>query len=365
VPKFGNSAIAEEEFNRFFALMEDFRQAKGADGKYYFDIPLTSISTDTTYRNLDSLTMKTWLDDNRFSTDELHEYINYCCRDDFGLGSGYISAWAGVHYFAARKHNSGTYYKENVLTWPEGNARLATHLKKYSEGRANTNYLAFDVRSIDDLVHVKAFDAASKKTITIEAQKVIVATPQFVSRYLIEGRKEQVKDFTYAPWLLATITLTDLPDDFSQPLSWDNVIFKAQGLGYINDQHESLKQLHDKVVVTYYHSFSSQDTKKTRKAVYQKSKEYWKDFVINDLKTAHPAIENYLESIDIHILGHGMISPVPRFIFGEARCIASQNINNTIFFAHSDLSGISIFEEAFHQGINVVNQILNETTLDT
>ena len=58
-----------------------------------------------------------------------------------------------------------------------------------------------------------------------------------------------------------------------------------------------------------------------------------------------------------------MISPAPGFIFGEAKQKAKQNIDRKIYFAHTDLSGISIFEEAFHQGINAVNQLLDETTL--
>jgi len=87
--------------------------------------------------------------------------------------------------------------------------------------------------------------------------------------------------------------------------------------------------------------------------------------IFNDLKIAHPDIESFTEEINIHLLGHGMISPVPGFIFGKDKEKASENIENKIFFAHSDLSGISIFEEAFHQGINVVNKILNETALDS
>ena len=38
---------------------------------------------------------------------------------------------------------------------------------------------------------------------------------------------------------------------------------------------------------------------------------------------------------------------------------AKTPIDNQIFFAHSDLSGVSIFEEAFHQGINAAKQVLN------
>jgi len=365
VPKFGISAHVNEELSRFFDMMEDFRLAKGADGKYHFDIPLSFVSSDDKYKELDFITMQHWMAANNFTSVEILEYIDYCCRDDFGLGIAHVSAWAGVHYFAARKHNSGDTYKENVLTWPEGNSRLATHLKKYSTDKTLVNHIVFDIAINNGSVEIKAFNAEKKETVSIIAQKVILATPQFVNGYLMPERKLLVKKFTYAPWLLATLTLSDLPADFSQPLSWDNVIFKGQGLGYIYDQHQSLKQLQEKTVITYYHSFSSSDSKKTRKAVYQKSKGYWKEFVLSDLKIAHPDIESYVEEINIHILGHGMISPIPGFIFGAAKSQAMQNIDRSIYFAHSDLSGISIFEEAFHQGIAAVNQMLYETTLDT
>jgi hypothetical protein len=58
-----------------------------------------------------------------------------------------------------------------------------------------------------------------------------------------------------------------------------------------------------------------------------------------------------------------MISPVPGFILVKPK-EASASIDNRIFFAHSDLAGISIFEEAFHQGINTVNTILDGATVD-
>jgi hypothetical protein len=53
-----------------------------------------------------------------------------------------------------------------------------------------------------------------------------------------------------------------------------------------------------------------------------------------------------------------MISPVPGFIFGVQKAKSAQPIDNRIYFAHTDLAGISIFEEAFYQGVNVVNKML-------
>lgn len=362
VPRYGNSSDVDAEFYRFFKDMEGFKNLRGNDGKYVFDIPVSAGSSDTIMDKVDNLTMRQLLEQNGFKAEELYEYVDYCCRDDFGLGIDYVSAWAGIHYFAGRKHDAGNSH-DNVLTWPEGNARLAHHLKKYSEKNIKKNWLAFDINPAGDKVTVLAFDDVAKEAITFVADKVIMATPQFVNQYLIKDRK--ATGFTYAPWLLATLTLKDIPEGISYPLCWDNVIYKGKGLGYIYDQHQSVGQLQQKKVITYYHSFSTADTKKARKEIYRQNKEHWKAFVLSDLNIAHPGIEELVEEIQIHILGHGMISPQPGFITGEAKSKASQPIANKIYFAHSDLSGISIFEEAFHQGINAVNHMLNETTLDT
>jgi hypothetical protein len=53
-----------------------------------------------------------------------------------------------------------------------------------------------------------------------------------------------------------------------------------------------------------------------------------------------------------------MIAPVPDQIFGEKTKTAKEPIEDKIFFAHSDLSGISIFEEAFYQGIRTAERMI-------
>ena len=86
--------------------------------------------------------------------------------------------------------------------------------------------------------------------------------------------------------------------------------------------------------------------------------EHWKALVLSDLKIAHPDIDQYISTIEIHRIAHGMISPVPNFLKSKSLKEASKNIDNKIFFAHSDLAGISIFEEAFHQGIDAAKKML-------
>lgn len=363
VPKFGISKASEEDFSRFFEMMTDFRIKKGRDGKFIFDIPTSNSSKDGSFDSLDKITMKEWLLNNKFSSEELFEYVNYCCRDDFGLGIEFVSSWAGIHYFASRKHNSTKEKTENVLTWPEGNSRLATHLETFSKDKILTNHLVYETKVVGNKVNVKVFNDTKEESFEIISRKVIFATPQFINGYLFPERAGKAKYFHYAPWLLATLTLDDLSDNNSFSLCWDNVIYGGKGLGYIFNQHQDLGQIQEKKVITYYYSFSSEDLKKSRKELLSKSEKYWKDLIINDLKIAHPDIEYLIQDIEIQRIGHGMISPVPGFISGKARKEASQSIENKIYFAHSDLAGISIFEEAFHQGINAVNQLLDETTL--
>jgi len=363
VPKYGISKASEEEFTRFFEAMTDFRNKKGNDDKFIFDIPISNSSHDQSFHFLDTITMKAWLLENKFSSEELFGYVNYCCRDDFGLGIEFVSSWAGIHYFASRKHNSTKENTENVLTWPEGNSRLSNHLRAFTKDKILTNHLVYETKIVGNKVNVKVYDDAKKESVEIISDHVILATPQFINGYLLPERKQISEKFHYAPWLLATLTVDDLSDNHSYPLCWDNVIYGAKGLGYIFNQHQDLGQIQEKKVITYYYSFSSEDLKKSRKELLSKPESHWKYLIINDLKIAHPDIENLIQEIEIQRIGHGMISPVPGFLWGEDRKQASKSIGNKIYFAHSDLAGISIFEEAFHQGINAVNQLLDETTM--
>ena len=358
VPKTGNTLEEDQEMQRFFMLMDEFRTKKDEKGLYLFNIPISRSSKNKEVRDLDEWTMREWLTRNHFQSKPLLAYLDYCCRDDFGLGIDYVSAYAGIHYFAARKLNATSDKNDSVLTWAEGNARLAHHLKKYSVGKTLQNHLVYEVKIQNQKAVALVFDNKNNRSIEIIANKIIMATPQFVNQYLFEGRKDFTQGFNYAPWFLATLIVADLDDTLSFPLSWDNVIHGAKGLGYIYDQHQSLQQIQQKKVITYYYSFSTPDSGKCRRQIYRKPKDFFKAIVFEDLKIAHPNIEAITESIDIHLLGHGMISPVPQFIFGESKQKAAEPIADKIYFAHSDLSGISIFEEAFHQGIEVVNKII-------
>ena len=60
--------------------------------------------------------------------------------------------------------------------------------------------------------------------------------------------------------------------------------------------------------------------------------------------------------------GHAMIRPRPGFVWGGARVAATRPYRG-IYFAHSDLSGIALFEEAFYHGTRAAEAVLTERGL--
>lgn len=358
IPKYSLDQTDLDTFKKFDTLINELKIAKGNDNLFAFDIPISQSSQDEKFTKLDKITLAEWLNRNQLNNEHLNIYLNYCCKDDYGIGIEKVSAWAGLHYFCARKNSNN-----NVLTWPQGNHFLVEKLAKYSNNNQLKNEIAYQITEGENNVNILVYDAKNNESKTIIANKVIVTTPQFVTKYLIKNRKDLASNFEYAPWITATIVVKKIPLGEGAPLSWDNVIHNGFGLGYIYNQHQHLHQYKPPFVLTFYAALSDKDLTTERRNLYSKSDEYWKNIILMDLEKAHYGITSEIESIEIHKKGHGMVSPFPDFIFSEKLKQAAANTKN-IYFAHSDLSGISIFEEAFHQGINASKKLLHETTLD-
>jgi hypothetical protein len=78
----------------------------------------------------------------------------------------------------------------------------------------------------------------------------------------------------------------------------------------------------------------------------------WQVLIANDLYRLHPELQGHIQHMDIMVWGHGMIRPTPGRIWNSKQ----DTVAPPIFLAHSDLSGISIFEEAFHRGTQAGQQ---------
>jgi len=361
VPAFGVPADEKQQIQQFLNEIAFFRKAKGEDGKDAFCIPLYRSSIDEAYMQLDRVTFETWLKSKGYNSRYLLWYLDYCCRDDYGSGISQVSAWAGIHYFAARKGNAANTHFDTVLTWPEGNGWLVKQLRQQVKDEIETNALVYRVEERKDGTIAVCY-LQNEQSVEIIADRVIMATPQFINKRIVAGHDSAMNTtlFSYAPWMVANITIDTFYENIKgTPMSWDNVIYGSKSLGYVDATHQHVVQHSPEKVLTYYLPLCEQEPAVERKLAYERSHQEWAKMIVDELSRVHPGIKAHIKNIDIWLWGHGMIRPVPGI--QTLRLLARElvpTISHKIYFAHSDLSGISIFEEAFHQGINAAKRLL-------
>lgn len=366
VPSFGVSDSEKEEISSFFKLVNDYKLSSGRDGKPAFEIPIRNSSEDEKFRKLDRISFADFLRENKFDSPHLLWYLNYCCKDDYGSTLKDTSAYAGLHYFCARQAKASNADSSAVLTWPEGNSFLAEKLYKSCSEKIKTNHLITSVNIRDAKVEVITYNTQSKTCARYLCDQVVMCSPQYVNNRILSKELQSARTnpelFEYSPWLIANITLNGLPEHNGEPLSWDNVIYESPSLGYVNACHQHLDTYKKELVLTYYLPLTEKSPKEMRKQLREKTFDELLKEIIPDLGKAHPEIEKFITNIDIKLWGHGMIKPKPDFIFNNEVKRYSDPVQNKIFFAHTDLSGISIFEEAFYQGSKAAKEILNIKT---
>lgn len=362
VPTYGVSDADKEQYKEFFSYTESLKNIKGSDGKYLFSIPLDLSSSDDKYRSLDKISMHQFLTDKKWDSKPLLWYINYCCRDDFGVGIEKVSAWAGLHYFCSRIGKCVNSDSAENITWPEGNGWLASKLKEFSHENIRCNQLVYNIEVVsDELVYVDSFNTQNNTYTRFEAENVVYCGPRFTARNIIKSLDtETIKELTYSPWLTANITLASSPSGEGAPLSWDNVNYYSDSLGYIVANHQGLKINQKETVITYYLPLDKLESLKSRHSAYRKSFDDWVDIVVPDLEKSHSGISKQITNIDVWIWGHGMISPGIDYLWSDKRQ-AMQKSHGPVQFAHSDMSGISIFEEALYQGCKAAKSILRKS----
>ena len=90
---------------------------------------------------LDRLSMRDWLLAQGLDSPQLHWYVDYACRDDYGTSHAEASAWAGIHYFACRNGEAQDAASDTVLTTPGGNGWLAQGMAQSIRARAGDRLL--------------------------------------------------------------------------------------------------------------------------------------------------------------------------------------------------------------------------------
>lgn len=355
----GSPSAVEEE--RFKKLIRNWRSKIGRDGKKAFSIPVDLSSKDPEILKLDKINFFEYIKEQGFETKELFWFLDYSVRDDFGGSMDTISAWIGLHYFCSRPVDENG-EDLTLLTWPEGNGFLVEKLRTPIRSKIVTKTLVEKVKESNlqnARFEVRVYDANLKEQKIIFCDSIVYALPSFTRKYILDEKTGITNGLIYSPWITANLSVDKVPTGKGMPPCWDNVIYQSPSLGYIVSTHQDLRASREESVLTYYRAFGEKDTVNVRKSMMRTSWSDWKESIFSDLKKAHPDIEKRVQSLDVMTYAHAMIRPVPNLIWGGQREKLSLSYSN-LHFAHSDLSGISIFEEALLRGYNAANKILGE-----
>ncbi len=339
-PAVGLKQTDRDQFQRLENVFNDFRKSGS------FTIPL-ELGLSTKFQDLDRISFSDWLRQQGFDSRLLHWYMNYACRDDYGALASDTSAWAGIHYFSSREPE-----ETGPLTWPEGNGWITRRLLERVGRNIRNSQMVH--RIIQTRRGVSVFAGETE----FQAEFVIFAAPTFLAPYLLENFP-RLRDFVYSPWLTANLTLDRYPDSRGAEPSWDTVFFDSPALGYVDAMHQSLRTHVDRTVWTFYWALAEGAPSQSRQLLLEKEWIYWKEAILRDLERVHSDIRQCVSRIDVMRMGHAMVRPAVRSIFSEERRRLTR-LNDRILFANSDLSGISIFEEAQYRGVVAAQKVLTK-----
>jgi protoporphyrinogen oxidase len=356
----GATAEDERQYHSFFREVDQWAAFRDGHGRPAFSIPRSRCSEASEARALDALSFAAWLDARGFTSPRLRWYLDYACRDDYGTRLDTTSAWAGLFYFAARKQGPGEDSRP-LLTWPEGNGFLVNHLRRACGERLRCGVMATQIQADPHGLRVTAWDAGNQRRVGWLAQRVIFAGPQHVARQVIPGLAEARPAATRihnAPWMVANLTLRARPQEASFPLAWDNVLRDSEALGYVVATHQSLRD-HGPTVLTWYRPFPGPDSAAERARLRDLDWPGCARLVLDDLRRAHPDLPGLVTRLDVMRWGHAMVRPEPGLLWDPAFLALSQP-HGAIHFAHTELSGFALFEEAQDHGLRAAEEVLQD-----
>jgi len=384
VPTQAQDADGRAQTERFLQQMQALSAERGADGRRAFVVPIALGSADAHSARLDRLTAAAWLDEQGYRDPALRWYLDYAARDEFGATVGEISAWALVHYFASRMGGARNAEPGAVLTWPDGLAPLARHLAAATVAAGRLK--AISVERIErqgagvrlfGWAHGDGSGRADPVPVVIMARSAVVATPLAVAARLVPELGESMRRLDpsaasgrHAPWTVANMLFREPPVELpaaeegagESDLAWDSIVHGSAALGFVHAQHQQIRiDTTGPMVLSAYQVYTPSDAdagqalERLLRADGEPDAGAWLALVGRDLVSAYGStVWRKVVAVQVTVRGHGIAAPRPGFL-SSPLLRELRAASGPVRFAHSELSGYSVFEEAAWWGLQAAS----------
>ncbi|MCB0486680.1 MAG: hypothetical protein KDC47_10830, partial [Flavobacteriaceae bacterium] len=195
-----------------------------------------------------------------------------------------------------------------------------------------------------------------QKFFKVRAKSVICSVPIFILQKILKadlGGGFSVP--SYSPWVISNLVFDDLRH---LDIPWDSVNYHSDTLGFVYANHQNMLRSGPGGILTHFFVPASGDNEQERYKIYSSSYEELCSRALVDLKSMYPQLLTTLREVKLWIWGHAM-RKVTSGVMTEAMNSKFLNESRGLFHAHTDFSGISIFEEAFYQGNRAARLCIN------
>ena len=136
-------------------------------------------------------------------------------------------------------------------------------------------------------------------------------------------------------------------------------MFGSRGLGYVVATHQLIRAAKPaRTVLTAYTALAERSPGDSRLWLQQASQAELVARGLADVVTAYgPQLWRGAQGLELTLRGHAMASPAPGYL-SQQGLQALRETDGKVLFAHADLSGYSVFEEAAWWGWRAAGLVL-------
>jgi monoamine oxidase len=341
-----------DEFHELVDTLDELWEWQDDDERAAFDCPPDEASREK--RKLDDMTLAEYAASQEWSV-EMVKLFDPLLKSAYGVGHDRISAWAALDILSDELLPADP--GESSLGFPGGNALFVEKLAQWiGAERLLPKTLVTQVRQSKQEAQVGVMQGG--KAQTLRARTVIFAAPQFMSPYLLpdlpEDRRNAVKTFEYAAYVVANVAVSRTPPDlaYSNQLIGDFVMsdfIVADWAGQADPRHAPLDRPN---VLTAYCPLTAHD----RWQLLSSSLDDWQAGIIGEFEKCLPNFGQTVTGFYLYRWGHAFAVPVKGAVFAAARKLVKQPLDR-IFFAHADVEGIPTIDHAMASGFRSAEEV--------